>query len=179
MAAELARSGAAVISSSIAPYERSRAAARDHIVHTAGPGGNVFTIHVATPLEHCEASDRKGRYAAARRGEIKGFTGVDDVYEVPERADLTVDVTKQSVPEIVHSKFLLMPFKLAPANACSISFSLIKALFFFWRQIHSFRLLFFPFAPYFFFLLSPFLFFVFIHFGNALCRHTVCRNKSI
>ncbi|PAV18802.1 ATP-sulfurylase [Pyrrhoderma noxium] len=108
VAAELARSGAAVISSSIAPYERSRAAARDHIVHTAGPGGNVFTIHVATPLEHCEASDRKGRYAAARRGEIKGFTGVDDVYEVPERADLTVDVTKQSVPEIVHSIVLLL-----------------------------------------------------------------------
>ena len=105
MAAELARSGAAVISSSIAPYERSRAAARDHIVHTAGSGGNVFTIHVATPLEHCEATDRKGRYAAAHRGEIKGFTGVDDVYEVPERADLTVDVTKQSVPEIVHSKY--------------------------------------------------------------------------
>lgn len=108
VAAELARSGAAVISSSIAPYERSRAAARDHIVHTAGSGGNVFTIHVATPLEHCEATDRKGRYAAAHRGEIKGFTGVDDVYEVPERADLTVDVTKQSVPEIVHSIVLLL-----------------------------------------------------------------------
>ena len=113
MAAELARSGAAVISSSIAPYERSRAAARDHIVHTAGPGGNVFTIHVATPLEHCEASDRKGRYAAARRGEIKGFTGVDDVYEAPRKADITVDLTKQSVPEIVHSEFCTFPLSYA------------------------------------------------------------------
>jgi sulfate adenylyltransferase len=55
-------------------------------------------------LEHCEATDRKGRYAAARRGEIQKFTGIDDPYEVPSKADLTVDVTKQSVPEIVHSE---------------------------------------------------------------------------
>lgn len=105
VAAELARAGAAVIATPIAPYERSRAAARDHILHAASSGGNVFTIHVATPLEHCEVTDRKGRYAAARRGEIKGFTGVDDVYEAPDRADITADVTKQSVPEIVHGGF--------------------------------------------------------------------------
>lgn len=103
VSAELARAGAAVIASPIAPYERSREAAREHVIHNAGAGGNFFLIHVATPLEHCEATDRKGRYAAARRGEITGFTGVDDPYEVPKRADITVDVTKQSVPEIVHS----------------------------------------------------------------------------
>ncbi|KAI5120343.1 hypothetical protein M0805_009418 [Coniferiporia weirii] len=108
VSAELARAGAAVIAAPIAPYERSREAAREHIVHSAGAGGNVFVIHVATPLEYCEATDRKGRYAAARRGEIKGFTGVDDVYEAPERANITVDVTKQSVPEIVHSIVLLL-----------------------------------------------------------------------
>jgi sulfate adenylyltransferase len=75
-------------------------------MQSGGPGGNFFIIHVATPLEHCEKTDRKGVYAKARRGEIKGFTGVDDIYEVPERPDLTVDVTKQSIPEIVHSEFL-------------------------------------------------------------------------
>ena len=62
-------------------------------------------IHVATPQEHCEKTDRKGVYARARRGEIKGFAGVDEVYETPEQSHLTVDVTTQSVPEIVHSKF--------------------------------------------------------------------------
>jgi len=67
-----------------------------------------FLIHVATPLEHCEATDRKGRYAQARRGEIAGFTGVDDPYEVPAGPDMTVDVTKQSIPEIVHSIILLL-----------------------------------------------------------------------
>ncbi|KAL5528538.1 MET3 [Sanghuangporus sanghuang] len=108
VAGELARAGAAVIAAPIAPYEHSRQAAREHILHSAGSGGNTFTIHVATPLEHAEATDRKGRYAAARRGEIKGFTGIDDVYETPERADITVDITKQSVPEIVHSIVLLL-----------------------------------------------------------------------
>ena len=111
VSAELARAGAAVIAAPIAPYEASRDAARDLIVHSAGAGGNVFVIHVATPLEYCEATDRKGRYAAARRGEIRGFTGVDDVYEPPRKADVTVDLTKQSVPEIVHSKCrLLVPY---------------------------------------------------------------------
>lgn len=104
MAAELARAGAAVIASPLAPYERSREAARDTVVQSGGAGGNFFLVHVATPLEHAEATDRKGRYAAARRGEIKGFTGIDDPYETPSKADITVDVTKQSVPEIVHSE---------------------------------------------------------------------------
>lgn len=93
-----------MIAAPIAPHERSREAARETVQQTGGAGGNFFLIHVATPLEHAEKTDRQGVYAQARRGEIKGFTGVDDVYETPERADLTVDVTKQSVPEIVHSE---------------------------------------------------------------------------
>lgn len=104
VSAELARAGAAVIAAPIAPYELSRQAARDTVLHSGGAGGNFFLIHVATPLEHCEATDRKGRYKQARRGEIKHFTGVDDPYETPERADITVDITTQSVPEIVHSE---------------------------------------------------------------------------
>lgn len=107
MAAELTRAGAAVIAAPIAPYERSREVARQTVLQSGGAGGNFFTIHVATPLDHCEKTDRKGVYAKARRGEITGFTGVDDVYEKPEKPDLTVDVSTQSVPEIVHSEFFL------------------------------------------------------------------------
>jgi sulfate adenylyltransferase len=105
VAAELTRAGAAVIAAPIAPYERSRELARETVIQSGGAGGNFFLIHVATPLEHCEKTDRKGVYARARRGEIQGFTGVDDVYEIPEHPNLRVDVTTQSVPEIVHSKF--------------------------------------------------------------------------
>lgn len=101
--AELARAGAAVIAAPVAPQKASRDAIKETVIHTAGAGGNFFTIHVATPLEHCEVNDRKGVYARARAGELKGTAGVDVVYEAPERADLTVDVTTQSIPEIVHS----------------------------------------------------------------------------
>ena len=75
------------------------------MIHTAGAGGNFYTVHVATPIEYCEQHDRKGVFARARTGELRGVAGVDEVYEVPERADLTVDVSRQSIPEIVHSTF--------------------------------------------------------------------------
>ncbi len=39
-------------------------------------------------VEACEARDTKGMYAKARRGEIKGFTGVDDPYETPCAPDV-------------------------------------------------------------------------------------------
>ncbi|XP_006460822.1 hypothetical protein AGABI2DRAFT_192415 [Agaricus bisporus var. bisporus H97] len=108
VAAELTRAGAAVIAAPIAPHEASREAARETILQNGGAGANVFLIHVATPLEYCERTDRKGLFAKARRGEIVGFSGVDDLYEVPSKADITVDVSRQGVPEIVHSILLLL-----------------------------------------------------------------------
>jgi sulfate adenylyltransferase len=77
VAAELSRAGAAVIAAPIAPFEHSRQAARDYVIQNGGAGGGTFfLVHVATPLEHAEATDRSGVYARARRGEIKGFTGI-------------------------------------------------------------------------------------------------------
>ncbi|KAF9469907.1 hypothetical protein BDZ94DRAFT_1329479 [Collybia nuda] len=108
VASELTRAGAAVIAAPIAPHERSREAARETILQFGGAGSNFFLIHVATPLGHCEKTDRRGIYAKARRGGITGFTGVDEIYETPERADLVVDVTTQSIPEIVHRIILLL-----------------------------------------------------------------------
>ncbi|EAU91769.1 sulfate adenylyltransferase [Coprinopsis cinerea okayama7 len=108
VASELTRAGAAVIATPTAPYERSRQAAKNTILQNGGPGANFFLVHVNTPLEYAEKTDRRGLYAKARRGEIKGFTGVDDVYETPSKADLTVDVSTQTIPEIVHSIVLLL-----------------------------------------------------------------------
>ena len=65
-------------------------------------------MHVATPLEHAERTDRKGVYERARSGEIKGFTGVDDVYETPTNADIVVDLTKTDVRTSVHEIILLL-----------------------------------------------------------------------
>ena len=76
VSAELTRASAAVIAAPTAPYAHSRAAARDIILSTGGAGGNFFLVHVATPLDHCEKTDRKGVYKRARDGHIKGFTGI-------------------------------------------------------------------------------------------------------
>jgi len=71
----------------ISPYR----AGRDHAraLHTAA-GLPFFEVHVDTPIEVCEARDPKGLYAKARAGELTGFTGIDDPYEAPVAADLTI-----------------------------------------------------------------------------------------
>lgn len=108
VASELARAGAAVISAPTAPAERSRALVKEKIVSSSGAGGNFFLVHVATPLVHCERTDRRGLYAQARSGAISGFVGVDVEYETPKQADLVVDVSVQTIPAIVHSIILLL-----------------------------------------------------------------------
>ena len=56
-------------------------------------------IWVNTPLEVCEKRDIKGLYAKARRGEIKGFTGIDDPYEEPLNAEVVLDTVDTSPEE--------------------------------------------------------------------------------
>lgn len=104
VASELTKAGAAVIAAPIAPFEDARQQARELIEKT----GPFFLVHVATPLEFCERTDRRGIYQKARAGEIKGFTGVDDPYEVPTTAELVVDCEKQTVRSIVHEIILLL-----------------------------------------------------------------------
>ena len=104
VAAELTKSGAAVIAAPIAPFEESRRAARE----TVSQYGSFYLVHVATSLEYCEKTDKRGIYARARRGEIKGFTGVDDPYDEPEKPDLVVDIEKTSVREVVHLIVLML-----------------------------------------------------------------------
>ena len=63
------------------------------------PVGGFVLVHVATPLDVCESRDRKGLYAKARAGLLKGFTGIDDPYEAPESADVVVDASRASADE--------------------------------------------------------------------------------
>jgi len=101
LAAELAEGHAAdgriAIAALIAPYERSRARARE-VVERSAP---FLLIYVRTPLEVAESRDPKGLYKRARAGEIRDFTGIDSPYEEPADADLVVDTTTTSVPEAV------------------------------------------------------------------------------
>lgn len=104
VAAELTKAGAAVIAAPIAPFEGSREQARE----TVEQYGSFYLVHVATSLEYSEKTDKRGIYAKARKGEIKGFTGVDDPYEVPKKADIIVDLEKTNVRSAVHMIVLML-----------------------------------------------------------------------
>ena len=51
-------------------------------------------------LATCEDRDPKGLYKKARAGEIKGFTGIDDPYEEPAKAELILDADTKSIDEL-------------------------------------------------------------------------------
>ena len=89
----LTRNGVATICCPISPYKETRDANRELI-------GEFVEVYVhATIEELAENRDPKGLYKKALAGEITGFTGVDDPYEVPENPELVVDTMTQSPEE--------------------------------------------------------------------------------
>lgn len=97
VASEIVKHRGIAICAPIAPYQATRRYVRQMIEQYGG----FFEIHVATPIETCEARDRKGLYAKARAGIVKEFTGVSDPYEVPEHPELAIDTSNVSVDEAV------------------------------------------------------------------------------
>ena len=95
VASEITKNGGIAICAPIAPYQSVRREARDMIQ----PEGGFILVHVATPIEVCEARDRKGLYAKARAGIIKEFTGISDPYEEPTDADVVIDTSRLSPEE--------------------------------------------------------------------------------
>ena len=101
VASEVVRHGGIAICAPIAPYAGARTEARQLVQSH----GRFVEIHVSTPLEVCESRDRKGLYAAARAGKIKGFTGIDDPYETPVSPELRVDTSQVTVAEAAERVF--------------------------------------------------------------------------
>jgi sulfate adenylyltransferase len=93
VASEIVRHGGVVICAAVSPYRATREDVRAMV-----GDGRFIEIFVDTPLGVCEERDAKGLYAKARRGEISGFTGIDDPYEAPAQAEITLD-TVQHTPE--------------------------------------------------------------------------------
>jgi sulfate adenylyltransferase len=91
--AEIVRHGGVAVAAAVSPYR----ATRDEVRHMVG-ADRFVEVFVDTPLDVCERRDSKGVYAKARRGEITGFTGIDDPYEAPENPEITLD-TVVSSPE--------------------------------------------------------------------------------
>ncbi|MGH7546043.1 MAG: adenylyl-sulfate kinase, partial [Gemmatimonadota bacterium] len=81
-------------------------AVRVEVRRMVEPLGGFALVHVATPIEVCEARDRKGLYAKARAGLIKEFTGVSDPYEPPRDADVVIDTTEVTPEEAAQQVWL-------------------------------------------------------------------------
>jgi sulfate adenylyltransferase len=97
VAAEIVRHGGTAVCAAVSPYRATRGDVRrmvgtDHFVE----------VFVDTPLAVCETRDYKGMYAKARRGEIKGFTGIDDPYELPEHPEIVLDTVNHTPEENAH-----------------------------------------------------------------------------
>ena len=104
VASEITKNSGIAICAPIAPYNATRAEIRKNIeTH-----GGFIEVHVSTPIEECEKRDRKGMYAKARAGMIKGFTGVDDPYEFPESSEVRIDTTDLRPDEAAQEILLLL-----------------------------------------------------------------------
>jgi sulfate adenylyltransferase len=104
VAAEIARHGGIAICAPIAPFASARARVREMVSEV----GDFLLIYIATPVEVCEARDRKGLYAKARAGLIGQFTGVSDPYEEPADADLVIDTSLLTEQEAVAAVLRLL-----------------------------------------------------------------------
>ncbi len=97
VASEIVRHGGTAVCAAVSPYR----ATRNDVRNMVGKGHYV-EVFVDTPLEVCEQRDTSGLYAKARRGEITGFTGIDDPYEPPQHPEVRVSAVDQSAEVNAH-----------------------------------------------------------------------------
>jgi adenylylsulfate kinase len=92
--------GVIAITSFISPYKKDR-----DLVRALNKPGEFVEVYVNVSLATAEQRDPKGLYKKARAGQIKGFTGIDDPYEAPEKAEITIETEKHN-PEAAAKQIL-------------------------------------------------------------------------
>lgn len=88
----LSRNGVATLVSFVSPYREKRKNAKEETT-------NFIEVFTKCPVDVCKQRDVKGMYAKALKGEIKGFTGVDDPYEEPLDAEIVIETDKETIEE--------------------------------------------------------------------------------
>jgi adenylylsulfate kinase len=92
--------GVIAITSFISPYKKDRDAVR-----ASAKPGEFIEVYVKVSLEAAEKRDPKGLYKKARAGQIKNFTGIDDPYEAPDKAEIVID-TETMKPDVAAERIL-------------------------------------------------------------------------
>ena len=80
------------VASFVSPYKESRRAIREMVK-------NNIVVYVKADIETCKKRDTKGKYEKALKGEYQNFTGVNDIYEEPQRAEIVIDTDNTSVED--------------------------------------------------------------------------------
>jgi len=88
----LQHNSVSTVASFVSPYRESRKAIREMVQ-------NNIVVYVKADIETCKARDYKGKYAKALAGELQNFPGVNDVYEEPQHAEITIDTETMSAEE--------------------------------------------------------------------------------
>lgn len=94
VAGEIVRHGGIAVCAAISPYRSTRNEVRQMV-----DPDRFVEVFVDTPIDECERRDAKGMYAKARRGEISGWTGIDDPYEAPAHPEIVLDTLRCSAED--------------------------------------------------------------------------------
>lgn len=89
---KLQKNAISTVATFVSPYKESRKAIREMVT-------NNIVVYVKAEIETCKRRDYKGVYQKAIEGKLQNFSGVNDVYEVPEHAEIVVDTEKMSAEE--------------------------------------------------------------------------------
>jgi adenylylsulfate kinase len=90
----LQNNSVSTVCSFVSPYKESRKAIREMVK-------NNVVVYLKADVESCKKRDYKGVYEKALRGELQNFTGVNDIYEEPQHAEIVIDTDNVSVDEAV------------------------------------------------------------------------------
>ena len=91
---KLQKNSVSTVASFVSPYRESRKAIREMVK-------NNIVVYIKADVESCKERDYKGVYARALSGEFQNFSGVNDVYEEPQHAEIIIDTDKASVDKAV------------------------------------------------------------------------------
>ena len=77
------------IASFVSPYRESRKVIREMVK-------NNVVVYIKADIQSCQERDYKGVYIKAISGELQNFTGISDIYEKPEHAEIVIDTDTMS-----------------------------------------------------------------------------------
>ncbi len=88
----LQKNSISIVASFVSPYEESR-----EIIKRMTK--NSVIVYIKADIKSCQKRDYKGVYKKALSGELKNFSGVNDIYEEPKNANIVIDTNILSPEE--------------------------------------------------------------------------------